>query len=46
VELAVSLTAQQQGTGLTRGLAAAFLLVSMVFVWRSFYKMRIESTTA
>jgi K(+)-stimulated pyrophosphate-energized sodium pump len=45
VELAVSLTAQQQGTGLTRGLAAVFLIVSMVFVWRSFYKMRIESTT-
>ncbi len=45
VELAVSL-AVQQGTGLTRGLAAAFLLVSMTFVWRSFYKMRIERAAA
>ncbi len=45
VELAVSL-AYQQGTGFTRVLAAAFLLVSMTFVWRSFYKMRIESTAA
>ncbi len=45
VELAVSL-AYQQGTGFTRGLAAAFLLVSMTFVWRSFYKMRIERAAA
>jgi hypothetical protein len=27
------------------GLAAAFFAVSMVFVWRSFYKMRIVSTS-
>ena len=41
VELAVSLTAEQ-GAGLTHVLAAAFLLVSMFFVWRSFYGMRIQ----
>jgi K(+)-stimulated pyrophosphate-energized sodium pump len=43
VELAVSL-ARQHGTGLTSVLAAAFLLVSMTFVWRSFYAMRITGT--
>jgi K(+)-stimulated pyrophosphate-energized sodium pump len=42
VELAVSLT-RQQGSGLSHGLAAAFLAVSMYFVYRSFYGMRIES---
>jgi Na+/H+-translocating membrane pyrophosphatase/serine/threonine protein kinase len=36
VELAVSMSAQQ-GTAVTQGLAAAFLAVSMFFVWRSFY---------
>ena len=41
VELAVSLTAQQ-GPGLTTMLAAAFFAVSLVFVWRSFYGMRIQ----
>jgi K(+)-stimulated pyrophosphate-energized sodium pump len=41
VELAVSL-AQDQGSGLTQTLAVAFLLVSMIFVYRSFYGMRIE----
>jgi len=40
VELAVSL-AHQQGVGFTSVLAAAFFLVSMTFVWRSFYRMRI-----
>ncbi|HKY33443.1 MAG TPA: sodium-translocating pyrophosphatase [Candidatus Polarisedimenticolia bacterium] len=40
VELAVSLS-RQQGEGLTRGLAAAFFVVSAVFVHRSFYGMRI-----
>jgi len=47
VELAVSLT-RQRGTGLTHVLAAVFLAISMVFVWRSFYAMRIEEvkTTA
>ena len=41
VELAVSLT-NDQGPMLTDVLAAVFLLVSMFFVWRSFYGMRIE----
>jgi K(+)-stimulated pyrophosphate-energized sodium pump len=41
VELAVSLT-EQRGVGFTHMLAAAFFLVSVVFVWRSFYRMRIE----
>jgi K(+)-stimulated pyrophosphate-energized sodium pump len=45
VELAVSLTAQQ-GTGLTHGLAALFLAISMYFVYRSFYGMRIQSEGA
>ena len=40
VELAVSLT-HQQGVGFTSVLAAAFFVVSMTFVWRSFYRMRI-----
>jgi K(+)-stimulated pyrophosphate-energized sodium pump len=40
VELAVSLS-EQQGPVLTRVLAALFLLVAMVFIWRSFYAMRI-----
>jgi K(+)-stimulated pyrophosphate-energized sodium pump len=42
VELAVTLTAEQ-GAGLTRFLAAVFFAVSVVFVWRSFYAMRIRS---
>ena len=42
VELAVSL-ATEQSTAVTHLLAAAFLLISMVFVWRSFYGMRIGS---
>jgi K(+)-stimulated pyrophosphate-energized sodium pump len=41
VELAVSLTAKQ-GPGLSHILAALFLAVSIVFVWRSFYRMGIE----
>jgi K(+)-stimulated pyrophosphate-energized sodium pump len=41
VELAVSLTSQR-GVGLTHALAAVFFTVSAVFVWRSFYRMRIE----
>jgi K(+)-stimulated pyrophosphate-energized sodium pump len=41
VELAVSLAAEQ-GVALTRGLAVVFLIVSMFFVYRSFYGMRIE----
>ncbi len=42
VELAVSLT-EQRGPLLGHVLAAAFLLISMFFVHRSFYGMRIES---
>jgi K(+)-stimulated pyrophosphate-energized sodium pump len=41
VELAVSLT-WDQGATLTNVLSAAFFLVSVFFVWRSFYGMRIE----
>jgi K(+)-stimulated pyrophosphate-energized sodium pump len=41
VELAVSLTAER-GALLTRSLAVVFFVVSVIFVWRSFYKMRIE----
>jgi K(+)-stimulated pyrophosphate-energized sodium pump len=40
VELAVSLS-HEQGAFLTTLLAAAFMAVSVVFVWRSFYGMRI-----
>jgi K(+)-stimulated pyrophosphate-energized sodium pump len=43
VELAVSL-AHEEGTTLTLALAAAFLAVSMTFVYRSFYAMRIHTT--
>ncbi len=42
VELAVSLT-RDQGPMFTNVLAGVFLLISMVFVYRSFYGMRIES---
>jgi K(+)-stimulated pyrophosphate-energized sodium pump len=42
VELAVSLTAER-GPTLTHVLAAAFFLISVTFVWRSFYRMRIEA---
>jgi K(+)-stimulated pyrophosphate-energized sodium pump len=45
VELAVHLTAQGGG-GLTSMLAAGFLAVSMFFVWRSFYGMRIGGAKA
>ena len=41
VELAVSLS-EQQGSGFTRTLALIFFVVSAVFVWRSFYAMRIQ----
>ncbi|HTA72522.1 MAG TPA: sodium-translocating pyrophosphatase [Bryobacteraceae bacterium] len=41
VELAVSLT-HDQGATFTNILAAVFLLISIFFVWRSFYGMRIE----
>ena len=41
VELAVTLTATQ-GAGLAGFLAAVFFAASLVFVWRSFYGMRIK----
>jgi K(+)-stimulated pyrophosphate-energized sodium pump len=41
VELAVSLT-HEKGTGISNLLALIFFLVSMMFVYRSFYGMRIE----
>src|SRR5438046_7382177 len=41
VELAVSLT-QKQGATLAHILALIFFVVSITFVYRSFYKMRIE----
>ncbi len=46
VELAVKLTSQA-GSGLSHALAAAFFVVSYIFVYRSFYGMRIgaEKTT-
>jgi K(+)-stimulated pyrophosphate-energized sodium pump len=43
VELAVSLT-NKQGSGVSTGLAVVFLAVSMFFVYRSFYGMRIEGS--
>jgi K(+)-stimulated pyrophosphate-energized sodium pump len=45
VELAVSVT-RQQGATLTHVLAAGFFAVSVFFVWRSFYGMRIGSKPA
>jgi K(+)-stimulated pyrophosphate-energized sodium pump len=44
VELAVSLTAAS-GPGLSRVLSLVFFVLSTVFVWRSFYGMRIRSDT-
>jgi K(+)-stimulated pyrophosphate-energized sodium pump len=45
VELAVSLAADK-GVGVTHTFAAIFLVLSMTFVWRSFYRMRIEGSAA
>jgi K(+)-stimulated pyrophosphate-energized sodium pump len=42
VSLAVKLSAEQ-GTGFSMGLAALFFALSLAFVWRSFYGMRIGS---
>jgi K(+)-stimulated pyrophosphate-energized sodium pump len=42
VELAVSLT-ETSGPGLSRALSFVFFVISTVFVWRSFYGMRIGS---
>jgi K(+)-stimulated pyrophosphate-energized sodium pump len=44
VELAVSVTAQQGNSTLTHILAAAFFAVSIFFVHRSFYGMRITKS--
>src|SRR5499426_3460778 len=41
VELAVSLTLER-GAALSRSLAMVFFVVSAIFVWRSFYSMRIK----
>jgi K(+)-stimulated pyrophosphate-energized sodium pump len=41
VELAVSL-AKEQGPTVGRILSAVFLMVALIFIWRSFYAMRIE----
>jgi K(+)-stimulated pyrophosphate-energized sodium pump len=43
VELAVQLT-NQQGSALSHILAAVFFAASMLFVWRSFYGMRIQAS--
>jgi len=45
VELAVQMT-NTQGSGLTHILAAAFFVVSFLFVYRSFYGMRIREGAA
>jgi K(+)-stimulated pyrophosphate-energized sodium pump len=45
VELAVSLTAER-GAAMSRTLAAIFFAISLVFVWRSFYGMRIRAESA
>jgi K(+)-stimulated pyrophosphate-energized sodium pump len=42
VELAVKLSAEM-GPSVSLGLAAVFFVLSMIFVWRSFYGMRIGS---
>jgi K(+)-stimulated pyrophosphate-energized sodium pump len=46
VSLAVSLTASQHSTTLTHTLAAVFFAVSLFFVHRSFYGMRIKGSAA
>jgi K(+)-stimulated pyrophosphate-energized sodium pump len=45
VELAVSLSERRGGT-LTTILAGVFFLISVTFVWRSFYAMRVKSAVA
>ena len=42
VELAVSLT-NDQGPLITTALGSVFFLIAIFFVWRSFYRMRIEA---
>ncbi|MCL2483264.1 MAG: sodium/proton-translocating pyrophosphatase, partial [Propionibacteriaceae bacterium] len=43
VELAVALNHSSTGAIIVHILSAVFFLVSAYFVWRSFYKMRIET---
>ncbi|MBL8821682.1 MAG: sodium-translocating pyrophosphatase [Planctomycetia bacterium] len=43
VELAVSMKHKPETLSLSYGLAVAFILISMFFVWRSFYGMRIKT---
>lgn len=43
--LAVQLAVGIENRGLTLGLAGVFLAIALVFVWRSFYGMRIEGST-
>jgi K(+)-stimulated pyrophosphate-energized sodium pump len=43
VSLAVNLS-REQGSSLSLGLAAVFFALSLVFVWRSFYAMRIGAS--
>jgi K(+)-stimulated pyrophosphate-energized sodium pump len=45
VELAVRLTSEK-GAGLSNALAVLFFVVSLFFVWKSFYGMRIASQKA
>ena len=45
VELAVSLT-RQKGPMISTILAVIFLVISVIFVYRTFYSMRIETTAA
>jgi K(+)-stimulated pyrophosphate-energized sodium pump len=45
VELAVKLTAEA-GSNLSHLLSAGFLAISVIFVWRSFYGMRIGAEKA
>ena len=45
VELGVQL-ATQYGLVMSRVLAAAFIAGSAIFVWRSFYRMRIRASGA
>src|SRR5262249_58690699 len=45
VELAVTLTADR-GAAVSNALAALFFALALVFVWRSFYSMRIRSESA
>jgi K(+)-stimulated pyrophosphate-energized sodium pump len=43
VSLAVNMT-QESGALLTNTLSAIFFAISVAFVWRSFYGMRIKSS--